>query len=295
MHDSQSILRTIIEGARSYLDEPEQSGKYSDDYLLRHAVAPAVNDVYGRLANFSEGRAVMSYTLELVDGRDEYELPPAVREIWLIAHVNDDGDFVREIVPRGQYNPRGFGWRVEGSTLKFDQTPKQGSWVVFYSPDGSASPHVGTGTIIDETSFTLDAEPEIGNLDRRRNAYGGCMLRLIPESGPIDERIIRNYDSGTRVATFGIPTELTGDVDYEVITEGTTVVASVVAAKAAMKIAVWRNASQVTTDRLALEYRTQMKTLGDRAADLQARVGRFFDRNTIDARRENRPQGTWIL
>lgn len=299
MHQSRSILLTIIERIRGYLDTTED--KYSDDYLAQQVVMPEFVNVWSRISLGMQNPIVLRHRITTVQGKQSYQLPPNVGEVWGVYQYGDDDRIAREFRPRGgEWTPGGPGWRIEGNTLFFRPEPRAGEdWDVLYMPNGDFLMHYGTGTVeaaegSDSSSsssseaqeldtFTLSSNPVVGLVDYRPQAYAGSMLRIIPASGVVEERIVREYDPETRVVTVDPAFEYrtAGEsVDYEIVPMAAQALADSVAASGALRHGVALDVSQKKANMLTMEYRKATKTILDNLNNVNQQLPKHFDKKT---------------
>jgi hypothetical protein len=306
MHASGSVIRTFVERTRQYIDNPDFDAKYDDDYLVRHLMSPATIDVVSRVNMMSDTPVLVRHSVSLVRDQEFYLLPPNVGQVYRMAVLDDNGRVTKEWRPRGEFNPRGPGWKIEGNTLVVRPFPGLGEDVdIWYVPTGEMNAHLSVANVgilveVDGEVVQLElANPEasptsevaLGGLDRRPNAYAGMMVRVL---GPAvhEERVIASHDveggtAGTvnvRVPFVANPaTEPEEDgVTYEVLPVIAEPFIEAIAASAAMKAGTGLKVSQVHMSNLAVQYRMAIKTAHDISANVQARLGKAFDRQTVD-------------
>lgn len=295
MHTSGSILYTILERVRGYLDCPDD--KYTDSYILNHAVMPEFVNVWSRLALSMENPLALRHTFSVTTGQQSYQLPPNVQEVWGVYQYDDTADTISsEYHPRGsEWTAAGPGWRIEGNTIFFRPAPTSAAtWELLYMPSGDFLMHYGTGTVSSTTEVVLAASPTIGQLDRRLNGYGGGLLRVLKKSDDsvlvVEERIVRSYAPDTRTVTLDPALSSYGASDsvvYEIVPMGTQNMASAVAAASAMSLGVSMNVSQKQMEFFRRQYLGHRKTVMDNVANMNQRLPKHFEKNTRENSNRN--------
>lgn len=289
MHSTGSFLYTVLERIRGYLDDPDFDAKYDNDFLIRHIISPTMVDVLARINMNADNAVVMRLDFTPTDTDEYYQLPPSVGEVLRIARRDADGRVEDEVMPRTEFHPHGVGWALEGNTLRFD--PKFGKneqdYTIYYIPSGDVMPHYsldGGAMSASGEGFTLEGTPDLGQVDRRENAYAGQILRVIPPSGMVEERVISSYDVNTRGVTVRVPfkTILTTQVQYEIAPIGMQSLYEAIAAGSAMKLGAYRKISGSHYQMVLQQYRSAIKTATDNLANMQMRTGKSFQRKTVD-------------
>ena len=288
MHSTGSFLYTVIERIRGYLDDPDFDAKYDNDFLIRHIISPTMVDVLSRVNMNMDNPVLMRMDFRPNATDEYYQLPPAVGEIWRIACRDDNGAVIDEIKPRTEWHPAGVGWSLEGNTLRFD--PKfdaDRDWTIYYVPTGDIMVHysVDGGTMRgDRQTFVLDSAPDLGELDRRENAYAGQILRVIPATGMVEERVIASHDVDLAEVTVRVPfkTNLESSIRYEIAPIGAQSLYEAIAAGAAMKLGSYRKITGNHYQMILQQYRSAIKTATDNVANLQMRTGKSWQRKTVD-------------
>ena len=291
MHSTNSFLYTVLERIRGYLDDPDFDAKYDNDFLIRHIIAPSMVDVWSRINMNLDNPVVLRHAIEFEKNTEYYQLPPSVGEVWRIALRNSDGRVIDEVMPRNEFHPQGVGWSLEGNTLRFD--PKHAAsigtntWNIYYVPSGDTMPHYssGGGTMqADLKTFLLDTTPNLGAIDRRENAYAGQILRVIPATGMIEERVIESHDvSLSQVTTrIAFSTPLSSNVNYEIAPIGMQSLYEAISAASALKLGSYRKVTGSHYQMILQQYRSSIKSATDNLANLQMRTGKHWQKNTID-------------
>ncbi len=320
MHSSQSFLQTIIEQIRFYVEDVTTDAKYSNGFLAQNVIQPVTADILARLNLNQDNPIVIRHTIALRENVEYYQLPPTVQEVWRLALLDTNGNVIRESYPRGAFHPAGPGWSLEGNTLAMRPFPQGGETVqIWYVPNQDVLFHTGTGYLQGD-EFVLAGSPTLGLLDRRHNAYVGCMLRLIPATGLIQERIIRGYDAVNRVLylrspfdpEFALEADSSGTLSswsgsstssaafttsgwsssgsvgyaqttlYEIAPPYISALWEAISLGCALKLGIARNIRPEKLQGLEREYKKAMKTIMDNLANLQMRTGKSFDKNTVD-------------
>jgi hypothetical protein len=138
----------------------------------------------------------------------------------------------------------------------------------------------------DTIVFSLTGTPALGVIDRRDNAYLGCVLRILTSTGIVEERIISKW---TKNATF-FETQVRlpftyatpGSITVEYAPFGLESLFEAVAVGGAMKLGTYKKISGAQFQMLQLQYKDAMKTAMDHFANKQMRTGKYFERSTAD-------------
>ena len=289
MHSTGSFLYTVLERIRGYLDDPDFDAKYDNDFLIRHIISPTMVDVLARINMNADNAVVMRLDFTPNDPDEYYQLPPSVGEVLRIARRDADGCIEDEVMPRTEFHPHGVGWALEGNTLRFD--PKFGKneqdYTIYYIPSGDVMPHYsdngGTMTL-DGSTLSLDSSPDLGSVDRRENAYAGQILRVIPATGLIEERVISSHEAEKKKVEVRIPFKgaLSANVRYEIAPIGMQSLYEAISAGAAMKLGAYRKISGSHYQMVLQQYRSAIKTVTDNLANMQMRTGKSYQRKTVD-------------
>lgn len=290
MHTSHSILLTVLERIRGYLDESVLDAKYDNSYLVRHIISPALAEIVGRINMTSDETIVFRYTLTVTPDEEYYQLPACIGQVHSFARLNEDGRIEEEWVPRSRHNIDGPGWTLEANLLHTrPQVIDSKTLDVWYTPSGEFMPHYSTtgGTLnADQDEFTLDATPTYGGYERRLQAYGGQILRLLSASpAPIEERVIGSHDVETGVVTVRVPFAYTApgaNIPYEIAPIGTQSFCEAIAARGALKLASYRDIKETHYRKIQAEYKAALKTVRDRLTNMQGRTGKYLEKETVD-------------
>jgi len=301
MHSSGSILRTFTERIRQLIDDPDLDAKYDNNYLIRHLLSPSMMDVIARVGMMSDEPILLRFGINIRKGVQYYQLPPSVRQIWRVAVIDVNGAITEEVLPRGEFDPRGPGWSIEGNVLSFRLIPQTDrTFDVWFVPSGQILCHLSTnGTLdADEITFNLGSTIPLGGIDQRPNAYVGMYLRTIEPGNAHEERIISAYDQQAGTVTVRIPFQFQGSLastssssstssgellDYEIVPFLLESMLEAISCRAAMKVGTGRKISQAHQQSIMIEYRSSIKTAHDNLSNLKARFGKFFDTATVDS------------
>jgi hypothetical protein len=225
-------------------------------------------------------------------------MPACVGEVLRLCVLDESGRALQEAVPRGLFNLRGPNWKVEGNLISFLPFPPEdyAYMELWYIHSGDySSVYVSTAS----ASFTLDATkkiatmvvstaPALGSFDRRPGAYVGQMLRLIPTSGVVEERLIDSWTyTGTNTWTATVRKAFVNAAvgqlpAFEIAPESNEPLFEAVAAFGAMKMAGYRKISGEHFGIIQAQYRDAMKTLMDHYANIQMRIPKYWEKDTVD-------------
>lgn len=300
---SNSVLKTVIERIRGYLDDPDLEAKYSDDYIVRHVVQPAFASIMSRVNNSSTSPVLQRLSFPLTKDQQYYQLPPCVGEVWRLAILQPNGEVIQEAMPRNMYNIRGSNWQIEGNVISFLPYPdaNYADMELWYTPSGDYQAfycvNAGAGASLnankDQVTFTLSSlTVTIGTVDRRPSAYVGQMIRLLPtgNTGVVEERMIATWAPNPSVAGQWIATVrrpfthvAAGTLSaLEIAPEGSEPLYEAMAAAGAMKLAGYRKVSGEHFGMIQAQYRDAMKTLMDHYSNIQMRTPKAFEKDTVD-------------
>lgn len=291
MHSSGSALYTIIEKIRSFLDSSDLNGKYDNDWLTKHIISPALVDVLSRISLTDQNPIVIRQTITVETGTEHYALPPNIQRVLRIAKLNEGGGLVWDWLPEVEMHPNGPMWSLEGNVLSLRPFPNTDEDItIWYTPNGSVCPHYSAGggacdSATSATEFTLTATPTLGVLDRRENAYTGCVLRFLTPLKVWQERIIESYDAATRVCTLRVPITDAGSTTghtYEIMPPAHYALWEAIAAWGAMKLGTAAKISGQHMEHIRVQFAASIKTIRDQLSAIQARTGRYLAKNTID-------------
>lgn len=285
MHDGGSFLRTVIDRIRGYLDDPDLDAKYDDAFIVRHVIGPCMTDVISRLNHNWDNPVVVRHLASVCAGQAYYQLPPSIGEVWRVCTTDDSGNVLEDWRPRGEWNPRGPMWSIEGNLLSFRPLPQSDVCLeVFYVPNGDVSPHMGTGTWDAESGRFTMGGVTLGSIDRRPNAYAGQVLRLLPSEGWVEERVTAVHDVANGVLVPRVPFHrASGPVPYEVAPIGAQPLYEAISAAGALKLGAYRKISGPHHQMILRQYQSAIKTVGDNLSNMQMRTAKAWDRKTVDA------------
>jgi len=213
--NSAGFLNRLIAAIRKMVDEPSINAKWSNSDILakiRDAWAQMWLDVNLN----SEVPITVRYDIAISSSTEDYKLPPNVGEIIRLSKINSTTGIPEWELDSASYrNPAGFGFRIEGNTLRVNPKWTTGYTMrLDYIPNGDISPIEGTvlGSAFTSTTVNLNSmSVTLGTLDTRENAYGGYYLRKVSEvdgggtarTGFImEEPLVASWENTTRVATF---------------------------------------------------------------------------------------------
>jgi len=289
MNSDQSVLTTIIKRVRIIMDEVDVDGKFKDDTMVRHILPTAIDNVLARLTMDRANPIYLDYSFTTSTTEGHYVLPPNIQEIERLVRLDTATNLIiDEIRPRARFDWRGPGWTIEGNELLFDPLPVAAeTWHVLYIPSGLMFPHSGTGTLAaDLQTLTLDATPTLGDLDRRIGGYNGQVLRIIPTTGVVEERIIETHTFSTpdwTVATRRpFSSTIQGSVLYEIVPAAITGLMESIVYACCLKLATIRRLAGTTQASIQRDLHSAIKTEGDRITNLNARVPQRWQTRTQD-------------
>jgi hypothetical protein len=280
------------------LDDPDLDAKYSDDFLIRHIIMPSMVNVNSRINNSMTNPVVSRLRISLVDDQQYYQLPPTVGEIWNVCEFNTElGTITKDYAPRGHYNPRGPNWKIEGNQLSILPLPEQAKDIdIFYTHNGDLLLHYGTSTTSngalasDLVTFTLDSSPTIGAIDKRPNAYAGAVLRVL-SGNVVEERIIDSSSSSKESSVIEVTVRTAfdyhtsgEDITYEIAPSGFQPMYEAIAASGALKLASYKKITGTHFQMIQLQYKDALKSAADHYANIQMRMPKHLDKDTIDNR-----------
>jgi hypothetical protein len=298
---SGSMLKTAIERIRGFLDDPDLEAKYNNDYIVRHIISPAFASVLSRVNNSASNPVMQKISFPLYAKQQDYQLPPAVGEVIRLCISDEMGRVLQEALPRGFWNLRGPNWQIQGNIISFIPYPPESysTMELWYIPSGDYKPFYSTGgtsgavlnaakdtVIINIATLAVDA----GEIDRRPSSYVGQMLRIIPNASylPIEERLISEWSTtGTNQWTLKLRKPLTyalaGNLPaFEIAPEGSENLYEAVAAAGAIKLATYRRLSGEHFGMIQAAYRDAMKTLMDHYSNMQMRLPKSWEKDTVD-------------
>lgn len=292
MHSSGSIIKTYCEKVRHYLDDPDLDAKYDDNYLVRFFLPSAMTDVISRVSQMSDAQIVSSFEITVQPGTDSYKLPPAVAQVLRIGTVEPvTGLFIEDFKPRNQFNINGPGWAIVGNTIRFlPSVDTEKTMTIVFVPSGDVMCHYvssATGQFLAQNSFVMPTTVTIGSHDKRANSYLGCYVRIFG-SNVTDELLVQGHDVASRVLSFSTTPlntmGLSSYYSYEVVPFLLEPLIDAISISAAMRAGVGRKINQVHMQSMMLAYKQAIKTAHDTLANMNGRIGKRFDGDTVDSK-----------
>lgn len=298
-YNDDSIIYHLINKVRTYTDEPESDGKFTNAWLVKDTIPAAAADVISRINNTNNGKIIQKYNVTLSDGLSRYRMPPHVGEILRFVKVDSNGNAFADAKPRDIMHWREEGWRVEGSPGMLDLiVPDPGSVTqtlqMWYVPNGQQRLLFGTTELTSDPETTLTVTTaSLGNVDRRNNAYAGAFLRLIPDrSTASTERVAESLISASAYSDSGVTTitpyttldhsSSTSTRDFEVVPIITIAFEEAIAIRAASKLGLTMGWSQAKRRSYDLEYLSALKTASDNMTFIQTRNPDSWEKSTLD-------------
>lgn len=288
------MIKTALESIRFYIDEPDTTGggRLSDSFIIRHILSKAVANVFGRLVHGTSIPILVRHQVDITADQEYYTLPPCIQEVWALGIESTRGELQEEIIPRGNFNPYGPGWRIEGSMLAVSPWPGESrTFHIWYVPSPEFMMHYGETASInaDGTQVTLAQSSDsnfLGGLDSRTNAYAGAELRVLTTAQGWEQRTVESYDATTRVATLRRPLSSSyfsdTNVAYEVCLPGFVSLWNAISLEACMQVAVNRKVTEVKWRMLQQLRSEAMKTIQDRLHTFQNRMPAAWETDTLD-------------
>ena len=296
VHNKDSALHMILEKTKTIIGDIAKELDYSDDYIFRHGIIPEYSRVMSRIQNTSTDYVISKFSMSLVKDQQYYDLPSSIGEIVRIVNTYDDGRIKQEFMPRNEFSPRGPNWSLEGNTISFRPYPSQAVDIeIWYIPTTDVKPHYAENGRVqgDGTSMILSAgswgSQMLGELDRRKNIYVGSTLRILPDSGLIDERVITSYNEANRTIVLRSQVDNSAviapsaDISYEIVPAHFHSLIDAVSQSAAMNLLVGaRRVTKAQHMMLITNFKSAMKTVMDHFTFLQNRTPKKYERDTID-------------
>jgi len=303
--NKDSSLHMILEKTKTILSDVAKELDYSDDYIFRHGITPEYSRVMSRIQNTSSDYIIAKTTVSFVKDQQYYELPSCIGEILRIVTMYDDGRIKTELLPRNQYHTKGPNWSIEGNRLSIRPFPQIAEDVeIWYIPTVDVKPHYAEDGKVNLTRAAISlslseggwGSSMLGDIDRRKGIYQGCLIRVITNKGEIEERIIDEYVMNAAEGT-GYPSSVVlsstltetslsdSIVKYEILPSYFHAVAEAVAQGAAMNLLV--GARKVTKAQYAMllsNFKSAMKTAMDHHTFKQNRIPKSYDKDTVDNR-----------
>ena len=218
------FLNDVVVTVRQMVNEPTTNPKYSDADMigyLRRSIAVVMADINANM----DHPVVTRGSLVIAVDKQSYTLPPQVGKLYYIAKINSTtGTKEWEILPGSLWDFTGFGFRLEGNTLRLLSKWKVGYTVEYaFVPNAEPFPHKANAAAYTTTTMTLATAGVDGTLDTRPEAYAGYLLRVLSSTDATavypQDRIISAYNNQTRVATVteAFSPALVGTITYEVV------------------------------------------------------------------------------
>jgi|TARA_R100000458_G_C8266353_1_gene241380 hypothetical protein len=304
MHATNSFLYTVIERIRGYLDDPDLDAKYSDDFIIRHVIMPAMTSVVSRVNNSLSNPVVCRLRVTLAADQQYYQLPPTVGEVWAVCEYNSETGYIeKDTIPRSFYSPHGPNWSLEGNQLSVRPIPKETQDIdIFYTHSGDLMLHYGEAGKLNTdrdgnvTELTIGTAT-LGGHDLRPNAYAGSMLRVFSSGATgstteiVEERLIESssitsFKGSTNITLttrlgFNFHSDATA-VKYEIAPFGLQAMYEAVAAAGSLKLAAYKKVSGTHYQMIQMQYKDAMKTVCDHYANMQMRLPKHYDKDTWD-------------
>lgn len=279
------FLSDVVSLVRKATDEPSQSPKYTDGdivELLQAGMDAVITDIHVN----TDHPIVVRYSITLVDGTQDYILPPNVAELIRVAKVNTTSGLPEyEVWPGSHFNPGGHGWKLEGNTIRllrdWDSTD---TLQLMYHPNAESAMHKATASTVGDTSVTFPSSVTDGTLGLRPNEYAGMLIRILSSTQNIqEERVCTAYDVATRVATINKAwdTTPTGTVVYEVVPIYSRLIKHVVALRTAIDLLSQEGNSQRMAT-LNQNYAIKLSAMRRALSKMEGRFPHHFDGDTWD-------------
>lgn len=283
------FLSDVVSLIRQATDEPSASAKYTDSNLVE-LIQVGMDTVLTDIHINTDHPITVRYNVTLVDGTQDYVLPPNVGELLQIAKINSTTGLPEyEVWPGSYMNPGGQGWKLEGNTLRllrdWDSTD---TLQLLYIPNSEPLMHYGTPEAVTASTITLMAIPTDGTLGKRPNEYVGMLVRMLTSTTFVqEERLITAYDVTTRIATINKAWDTTpvGTMTYEVVPVYSRMIKHLVALRASIDLLSQEGNSQRMAT-LNQNYLIKMSALRRQISKKEGRFPHHFDGDTWD--NENR-------
>jgi len=296
MNAKDSIIHFLLDKTRAYLDEPTTNAKYDNDFLLANFITPAMVNVMARVNLGADNPIRLEHEITLESGVNRYVLPPNVGEIYRVGKIDSTtGRVTRDVKPSNEFDVIGPHWQIEGNTIAFRPHIQESDTItVFYIPNGDFQMHYSDdGASLDGTKkvvtldFALSGANDIGYFDKRDKAFTGAIIRLFRSGNTtVEERIIKSFDYATEKVTvdeaFVNIGGGTSGLRYEIVPQGVTSLSQAIALSAAMDLGAGRDVTAKKMNYLVTQYKMAIKSIIDNRSNMQARVGKKFDGNTVD-------------
>jgi hypothetical protein len=278
LSDCASLIRKAV-------DEPSTTPKYTDSDIVELLQA-AIDTVLTEIHVTTDHPIMVRHEITLVDGTQDYILPPQVAELHMVTKENSTSTLAEwESHPGSYFDPVRSGWKVEGNVLRLLRDwGSTDTLTLLYTPNAEPLIHKATASAIDATTVTFPTSVTDGTLGTRPNEYVGMMIRILSSTQNYkEERIVTAYDLTTRIATVNLAwdTTPTGTVVYEVVPVFGRLIKHVVSLRAAIDIASQEGNSQRMST-LERNYVTKMAALRRSINKKEGRFPKHADGNTWD-------------
>lgn len=279
------FLSDVVSLIRKATDEPGTTPKYTDGDIVE-LIQVALDTVLTDIHINTDHPIIIRYEITLVDGTQNYILPPNVGELIRVAKINSTTGLPEyEVWPGSYQNPGGCGWKLEGNVLRllrdWDSTD---TLELTYMPNSEPLLHLGTAEAVTATTITLMATPTDGTLGKRPNEYVGMLVRVLSSTENVhEERLITAYNVTTRVATINKAWDNTptGTLKYEVVPIYSRMIKHLVALRASIDLLSQEgNAQRMAT--LNQNYAIKMSAMRRQVSKKEGRFPHHFDGDTWD-------------
>lgn len=223
-------LNEILTATRDLLKEPT-AAFWSDATVVR-AINRNHRFVANEITKLGQGYFLRSTTYSYVADQSEYSLPDNSVRIHRIERI--DGNTPVEVKPitlaeawahRGQWEEDPWrsrdGYVVYGRKFKIVETPGSAltDAIRLYYVKRQPNLHSGTAGAGSTTSITFPATPTQGSLDKTTDAYEGCQVEILANTGEGQIATITAYNKTTRVASAVFGTAPDSTSTYAIIPE----------------------------------------------------------------------------
>jgi len=288
MHSSGSLIRGAVEDIRMLLNEAILDSKYSDQYVVRTALAQAMANLFSKTNQVATDRVYIRMPISIVAGQQYYVLPPCVEQVHCIRKYDEDGNLIWDWRPRSQFNGKGPAWSLQHRTLSLLPLPSEDIDVeLWYTPSAHINMHYAEdGEVVSTTTpqeMTLSATPLMGLTGKGENEYVGSVLRSLDTTHA--ERLISAYNPISRVATLRNPLpslSLATDCIYEVVPAGLSHFWAAAASLAALRLGIGRKIDGTHYGMIVAQHKNDLKALRDTLSSMAGRFPSSMDQNTID-------------
>lgn len=287
------FLSDCVSLIRKAVDEPSTTPKYTDSdivELLQAAFDTVLTDIHVT----TDHPIMIRHSITLVDGEQDYVLPPGVSELIRVAEIDSVTNLPKwESWPGSYHDPSGHGWKLEGNVLRLLRDWNSTDTLeLLYMPNAEPLFHKASlatpTTDLDNSALTmiLNATVTDGTLDNREHAYVGYMIRILSSNANTqEERLIIGYDANTRTATFNKEFTRTHEgasaVTYEIVPFFGRLVKHVVCLRTSIDILSQEgNAKRMQT--LTSNYQIKLAAMRRAISKKEGRFPHHFDGDTGD-------------